>query len=112
MGFVDLEALPVSPDPSDSVGQVRVWATAQLMELIKALSPYVNGQFGEVLPQHAQAYVAAVKEINRIWRVASPPRDGGDEQAADPGVVAAQMRDRVLAQLEALAARQEPQEGS
>lgn len=102
---MDMAALPASPDPGDSVGQVRVWATAQLMELIKALTPYVNGSFGEVLPQHAQAYVAAVKEINRIWRVAAPVPPVREEEFQDPHVEAARMRERVLDQLAVLGSR-------
>lgn len=103
---MDMAALPATEDPADSVGQVRVWATAQLMGLIEALTPYVNGSFGEVLPQHAQAYVAAVKEINRIWRVAAPvPPPPPEVVEEDPAVESARMRERVLDQLAVLGAR-------
>lgn len=100
---MDLEALPASADQADHAGQVRVWATGALMKVIRALEPYVTGTFGEVLPQHAQAYVAAVKEINRIWRVSYPIV--GQEEFTDPVIEAARMRERVLDQLAVLGSR-------
>jgi hypothetical protein len=103
---MDMAALPATPDPADSAGQVRVWATAQLMALLDALKPYVNGSFGEVLPQHAQVYVAAIKEINRIWRLAAPVSNSREDVSVpEPAVEAAQMRTRVLGQLAQLADR-------
>lgn len=107
---VSMDQLPVVTDPVAQAGMVRVWATTQLMSLLEVLRPYVNGSLGMVVPQHVTAYVAAVKEVNRIWRVAYPvaipvPVEADQATRPDPQVEAGIMRGRVLDQLRELQAR-------
>lgn len=102
---MDIATLPAERDPGAYSAQVRVWSTGKLMDLVGVLTPYVNGSFGEVLPEHARIYIGAISEINRMWRVGAPLSTPVQEQEVDPVVASARMRSRVSAQLAALVSR-------
>lgn len=90
---------------------VRHWTTDRLQVLIKNLTPYIDGTFGTVSTKHAQVYMSAVRELNKLWHAYYTPEPvdpvGIDEAEAElVRAEAAQVtRNKVLAQLEELRAR-------
>lgn len=59
-------------DISDSV---RRFVAERLYELEKSLRPLVDGTFGEVLPGHLAAYLAALRQLGKLYQAEKPPRD-------------------------------------
>lgn len=55
---------------SDSV---RMFCTEKCNELLRALTPYVNGDFGDIEVGHVAAYMNALKELAKLWQASSRP---------------------------------------
>lgn len=62
---------------ADSYEQIqdslRPWLAQRLKGMYEALEPFVNGSYGEVIPGHAAAAVAVLRELGRLYRVQDPP---------------------------------------
>lgn len=58
--------------------QVRRSLGWKLEELMKDLTPYVNGDMGEILPGHVNVFLTAVKLQAGLWQAmdAPEPEDG------------------------------------
>lgn len=54
---------------------VRRFCAERLHELEKSLRPLVDGTFGEVLPGHLAGYLAAIRQLGKLYQVEKPPRD-------------------------------------
>ena len=54
---------------------VRNFCAEKLYELEKSLRPLVDGTFGEVLPGHLAAYLAAVRQLAKLYQAEKPPTD-------------------------------------
>lgn len=61
-------------DYDDIAEGVRRFCAEKLYELEKSLRPLVDGTFGEVLPGHLAAYLAAVRQLGKLYQVDKPPR--------------------------------------
>lgn len=91
--------------------QVRYWTTEQLRILIRNLKPYIDGTFGTVSTKHAQVYVSAMRELNRLWKatyVVPPepePEPDLEEEERVRIEAATVTRNRVLDQLSELRSR-------
>jgi hypothetical protein len=68
----------IKPDPVDyddiSEG-VRRFCAERFYELEKALRPFVDGTFGEILPGHLANYVATLRQLGALYQVTKPPRE-------------------------------------
>lgn len=53
---------------------VRRFCAERLYELEKGLRPMVDGTFGEVLPGHLAGYLAAIRQLGKLYQVDKPPR--------------------------------------
>lgn len=91
--------------------QVRYWSTDRLRVLIRHLQPYVDGSFGTVSTKHAQVYLSAVRELNKLWHAyyapppPAPPEPSEEEQDLARTEAAQITRQKVLDQLSELRAR-------
>lgn len=96
-----------APGPGEDE-QVRMWTTERLRTLIRTLSPYVDGTFGTVSTKHAQVYMSAVRELNRLWSASyiRPPDPVAEPDVEEAELVriesARQVREQVLDQLQQL----------
>lgn len=52
---------------------VRMFCAERCHELLKALSPYVNGDFNEINPGHVTAYMAVLRELAKLYQASSRP---------------------------------------
>lgn len=69
----------VKPDNYDTISDnVRRFCADKLGALEEALRPYVNGDFNDIQPGHAAAYIATLKELGRLYQVHQRPRDPDD----------------------------------
>lgn len=60
--------------------RVRKHCAERLGILLQDLTPYVNGSFGDIAAGHAAVYIAAVKELGRLYRVHEvPAKHAGEE---------------------------------
>lgn len=55
--------------------QVRKNLGWRLEKVLDALTPYVTGAMGEVLPGHVQAFTSAVKLQGALYNAFKPPRE-------------------------------------
>lgn len=91
--------------------QVRYWSTDRLRSLIRNLEPYVNGTFGTVSTKHAQVYMSAVRELNRLWSASftpppPPPVEPTESEVEQARIEEARkVREQVLEQLAELRSR-------
>lgn len=66
----------VKHDDYDTISnQVRRLCAQKLMELEARLSPFVSGDYGDINPGHATAYITLIKELGRLYEVQKRPRD-------------------------------------
>lgn len=99
------------PSPDEAV---RVWTTDQLRVLIRNLKPYIDGTFGTVSTKHAQVYMSAVRELNKLWRAYYQPPPQIEDELSDSDAEVARMeaasvtRNKVLDQLQELRNRARP----
>lgn len=61
-------------DYDDVAEGVRRFCAERYYELEKSLRPLVDGSFGDVLPGHLAAYLAAVRQLGKLYQVEKPPR--------------------------------------
>jgi len=61
-------------DYDDIAEGVRRFCAERLHELEKGLRPLVDGTFGEVLPGHLAGYIAAIRQLGKLYQVDKPPR--------------------------------------
>lgn len=90
--------------------QVRWWTTERLRALIRNLQPYVDGTFGTVSTKHAQIYLSATRELNKLWSAYyTPPPPIVEVDTVEEEVREVELaritRARVLDQLRELRAR-------
>lgn len=66
----------VTYDDYDQISeQVRRYCAQKYLALAEALHPYVSGEHGDITPGHAGAYINLIKELGRLYKVQSAPRD-------------------------------------
>lgn len=66
----------VTYDDYDKISQeVRRYCAQKLVTLADNLQPYINGDYGDITPGHASAYIAVIKELGRLYRAQAAPRD-------------------------------------
>lgn len=93
------------PGDLDPAEQVRLWSSEKLRTFIHNLEPYINGTFGVVSTKHGQLYMAALRELNRIWSAQYrlppqlPPAPDESEVEQVRMEEARKVRERVLDQL-------------
>lgn len=58
--------------------QVRIRLTRRLEDVLNTLTPYVNGDMGDVAPGHVQVFLAAAKLQGSLYRAFDRPVDSGD----------------------------------
>lgn len=101
---------PPGPGASedDKRATMRNHTTGLLLNLLHNLNPYIDGTLGDISPRHASTYVAACRELNRVWDVTYREPDHVDDEP-DPVAVAraraAAVRAQVLDQLATLRTR-------
>jgi len=61
-------------DYDDIAEGVRRFCAERLHDLEKGLRPLVDGTFGEVLPGHLAGYIAAIRQLGKLYQVEKPPR--------------------------------------
>lgn len=66
--------------------QVRRQLGWKLETLLKDLTPYVNGDIGEILPGHVNVFLTAVKLQGQLWQAFDAPEP--EEGVLTPGRVA------------------------
>lgn len=104
-------------EPVDPVGEfarraeiIREHNAAKIREVLDALQPYVLGfHGGPINPGHVRAYLEALTQLGKLWRVYDRPEavvedDGCDEQAR---VELAARQEAVLAQLREIEAKRQ-----
>lgn len=65
----------MDPVNYDEVSEgVRRFCAERYYELERSLRPLVDGSFGEVLPGHLAAYLAAMRQLGKLYQVEKPPR--------------------------------------
>jgi len=107
----DLELLYPSPSHDEVSEDVRRFTASALRGFLDDLRPYVDGTADDVSPAHGQLFLAALKELGRLYQTHRPPRtpDGETFTAEEVArrlelVVAeteARVRAEVVAELEA-----------
>src|SRR5687768_2381172 len=101
-------------EPADQFNQraeiIREHNAAKIREVLDALHPYVLGLHGgPINPAHVRAYLEALGQLGKLWRVFDRPEvpevEGVDEQAAQIELAARQQT--VLAQLAEIEAKRQ-----
>lgn len=82
---------------------VRRHNTQKLRQLIETLEPYIDGSYGPVSPRMAEVYMKALRELGLLYRIFT---DLPASVEANTPLSPVEIRARVLAQLESLAAKQ------
>lgn len=63
-------------DDYDKISEtVRRFCAEKLVALEHTLSTHISGDFEEVTPNMAAAYVSVIKELGRLYGAHKPPRD-------------------------------------
>jgi hypothetical protein len=66
----------VTYDDYDKITErVRQYCAQKYVSMIESLTPYINGDMGDITPGHAAAYINLVKELGRLYGAQKPPRD-------------------------------------
>lgn len=69
----------VKPDDYDTISnQVRHLCAQKLIALEERLAPFVSGDYGDINPGHAAAYISLIKELGRLYEAHKRPRDRED----------------------------------
>lgn len=82
---------------------VRQHNSAKIYELIAQLEPVALGFTGPVNPGVVRAYLEALKELGRLWRVFDKPEVKEEVKEERPELLAEQARVEVLRMLESMA---------
>lgn len=59
----------------DISNTVRGFIAERLHELEKTLRPLIDNSFGDINPGHLAAYLAALRQLGKLYQVEKPPRD-------------------------------------
>lgn len=93
----------LEPRPEDDVlamqPVIRSFLTHNFREVIEQLKPQVDGSYGPVNPRLLELYLAANRDLGKLYRVYDPPKprkDDGPDDEAKMGV----LRDRISAELD------------
>lgn len=71
-----MSMLPVEPSNYVDISEkVRSFCAERYFALEKSLRPLVDGTFGEILPGHLAAYLAAVRQLGKLYQAEKPPVD-------------------------------------
>lgn len=88
----------------DVTEQVRRYSAMKLRQLLEDLAPYVDGSADDVSPAHGQLFLAAIKELGRLYQTHRPPKAPtgqmftAEEMAQRLELVAAETEARVRAE--------------
>ena len=93
----------LEPRPEDDVlamqPVIRSFLTHNFREVIEQLKPQVDGSYGPVNPRLLELYLAANRDLGKLYRVYDPPKKRQDDGPSDE-VRAAVLRERVSAELD------------
>lgn len=93
----------LEPAPQDDVlgmqPLVRAFIATKLRAVVDQLEPQVDGSYGPVNPRLLELYLKALTETGRLYRVYDPVKKQPDDGPGDD-VLAAALRDKVMAELE------------
>lgn len=65
----------VLPSPDQIRDQVRIRLTQKTEMVMNSLTPYINGDMGDISPGHVQVFLAAAKIQGQLHRVFDKPDD-------------------------------------
>ena len=93
----------LEPRPEDDVlgmqPVIRAFLTHNFREVIEQLKPQVDGSYGPVNPRLLELYLAANRDLGKLYRVYDPPKkkqDDGPDDEVKMGI----LRDRIMSELD------------
>lgn len=88
-----MDLVPVDDHDAMSL-KVRMFVANELHQMLAALRPYINGDFGDVQPGHVQAAVRVLHELGAQWQTQSRPYEKPQEKGISPDKVAAMLQEQ------------------